>query len=144
MFHRIAVAYDESPEAEYALRTGIELAKSLDAELLTITVAEDLPAYTAYAAGADASMMRTLRDDKARSYEELRAKAMRLALLRGMMAVSELIDGETVEAISSFVRVRKVDLLVVGLHHRSSRLARIWSTVYSLAQDVPCCVLGVH
>jgi nucleotide-binding universal stress UspA family protein len=144
MFRKIAVAYDESPEAERAFRTGIQLAKTLSAELLTITVVEELPAYTAYAAGADSSIMHTLREDRAQFYEELRAKAMKSALFEGITLVTELINGDAVEAIPSFVRAQKVDLLVVGLHHRSSRVARIWSTVYSLAQDVSCSVLGVH
>jgi nucleotide-binding universal stress UspA family protein len=71
MFRKIVVAYDESPEAERAIRSAIYLSKVLAAELLTVTVAEELPAYTGYAAA-------------------------------------------------------------------------IWSTVYSLAQDAPCSVLGVH
>jgi len=144
MFRKIAVAYDESSEAERAFRTATQLAKALAAELLTVTVVEELPAYTAYAAGADTTIMRTLHQDRAQFYEELRAKAVRSALSEGTTVVAELIDGDTVEAIASFVRSHKIDLLVVGLHHRSSRVARIWSTVYSLAQDVPCSVLGVH
>src|SRR5262249_13998958 len=141
---KIAVAYDESSEAERAFVTAIQLAKLLAAELLTITVVEELPAYTAFAAGADTSIMHQLNQDRTEFYEELRAKAMRLALREGMTVGSELVNRDTVEAIAGFVRDHKVDLLVVGLHHRSSRVSRIWSTVYSLAQDVPCSVLGVH
>jgi hypothetical protein len=32
----------------------------------------------------------------------------------------------------------------MGLHQRSLHLARLWSTVYELAQEAPCSVLGVH
>ena len=144
MFSKIAIAYDQSPEAERAFTTAIQLAKSLGAELMTITVLEELPAYTAYAAGTDPSAMRTLQQDRLQIYEELRARAMTLALREGTTVDSQLINGDTVEAIVNFVRTHKIDLLVLGLHHRSSRVSRIWSTVYSLAQDVPCCVLGVH
>jgi len=37
MYKKIAVAYNETPEAERALLSAIELAKSLGAELRTIT-----------------------------------------------------------------------------------------------------------
>ena len=144
MFTRIAVAYDESTEAKRALCAAIQLAKTLAAELLTITVIEELPAYTSYAAGADPSIMRTLHQDRVQFYEELRATAMQSALQENINLSSHWIEGNEVDAIANFVRNHKIDLLVVGLHSRTSRLSRIWSTVYSLAQDVPCCVLGVH
>lgn len=48
MFKRILVAYDESPESERALITGIHLAKSLIAELRAVSVQEKLPPYTGY------------------------------------------------------------------------------------------------
>jgi hypothetical protein len=38
----------------------------------------------------------------------------------------------------------KTDPLVIGLHHRQSYISRLWSTVYGLAQNAPCSVLGVH
>jgi hypothetical protein len=44
----------------------------------------------------------------------------------------------------NFLRGQKIDLLVMGLHQRSLHLARLWSTVYELAQEAPCSVLGVH
>lgn len=48
------------------------------------------------------------------------------------------------EAIVDFLRSQKADLLVVGLHQRDLYIARLWSTVYELAQEAPCSVLGVH
>jgi hypothetical protein len=38
----------------------------------------------------------------------------------------------------------KTDLLVIGLHHLQSYISGLWSTVYGLAQNAPCSVLGVH
>lgn len=144
MVRRIAVAYDDSPEAGRAFQAALYLAKALGTELRTITVIEELPAYTGYVAGADASVLRMLQQDRTRFYEELQANVKRLASLEGAAVISELIDGGTVEAIAGFVRAHKIDLLVIGLHHRSLHISRIWSTVYSLAQDVPCNILGVH
>jgi hypothetical protein len=45
MFKKILVAYDGSPEAGRALIVGIQLAKSLKADLRTVYVYEKLPAY---------------------------------------------------------------------------------------------------
>jgi len=144
MFRRIVVAYNESPESQRALESGIELAKSLNAEVQTVTVRADLPAYTAYAAALDASTLETLEADHMTAYESLQIKARSLAESHGMELDCHLIDGGPVDSIIDFLRKHEADLLVIGLHQRSSRLARLWSTVYELAQEAQCSVLGVH
>jgi nucleotide-binding universal stress UspA family protein len=55
-----------------------------------------------------------------------------------------LLEGHPVEAIVNFLRRQQADLLVIGLHQHDFYIARLWSTVYELAQDAPCSVLGVH
>ena len=42
MFRKIVVAYNESPESQRAFVAAIKLAKSLNAELLTVTAIGDL------------------------------------------------------------------------------------------------------
>jgi hypothetical protein len=49
-----------------------------------------------------------------------------------------------VQAILHFLRKQRADLFVVALHQHDFYLARLWSSVYDLAQDAPCSVLGVH
>jgi nucleotide-binding universal stress UspA family protein len=144
MFRNIAVAYDESPEASRALTAAIQMATALKATLHTITVAEELPAYTAYGAAADPSILRTLADDRAKFYEGLQDAIREKAAAEGVQVATHLLDGERVDAILHFVSDHKIDLLVIGIHHRSLRVSRLWNTVYTLAQDVPCSVLGVH
>jgi nucleotide-binding universal stress UspA family protein len=144
MFRNIAVAYDESPEAHRALTTAIHIATALNAELQTITVVEELPAYTAYGVAADPSILRTLGEDRSRFYERMQNEAREKASAEGMQIATHMLDGERVDAILRFVSDHKIDLLVIGLHHRSLRVSRLWSTVYTLAQDVPCSILGVH
>jgi nucleotide-binding universal stress UspA family protein len=56
MFKKIVVTYTESLEAERALNAGIQLAKSLNAELHAVTVMASLPAYAAFADAADPSL----------------------------------------------------------------------------------------
>jgi nucleotide-binding universal stress UspA family protein len=144
MFRKIVVAYNESPESGRALTSAIQLAISLHAELQAVTVMTDLPAYTAYAGAFDASALRLLKDDRLALYEKLQNKARALAASHGIELSSHLIDGQQVEAIVNFLREQKADLLVIGLHQRDLYISRLWSTVYELAQEAPCSVLGIH
>ena len=144
MFENIAVAYNESPEARRALAAAIHLAKALGAGLQAITVMEKLPAYAAFAVGADASIAVLLEEDRLKFYEQLQANARATAQREGVELVTHLMDGETVEGIVSFVCQHKIDILVIGLHRRPDRVSRLWSTVYTIAQNVPCSVFGVH
>ncbi|MGA2671731.1 MAG: universal stress protein [Terracidiphilus sp.] len=144
MFKNIAVAYDESPEACRALTAAIHLAKTLGAGLESVTVMEKLPAYTAFATSADPAMLSTLEEDRASYYGQLQEKARAAALREGVQLSAFLVDGEAIDGIVNFVCAHKIDLLVIGLHRRHDRLSRLWSTVYTIAQNVPCSVFGVH
>jgi nucleotide-binding universal stress UspA family protein len=144
MFKNIAVAYDESHEARRALAAALHLAKTLGVGLETITVMEKLPAYTAFATSADPAMLSVLDEDRLRYYEKLQETARTHAMREGVELATHLLDGETVDEIVNFVCDHKIDLLVIGLHRRHDRLSRLWSTVYTIAQNVPCSVFGVH
>ena len=144
MFKKIAVAYNGSPEAARALAQAIRLAKALGAELGAVTVAEDLPPYAAYAAAADPSLSLILRKDRREHCARLHGQATETALKQGVEMKSHLLEGETCECIVDFLAETKSDLLVIGLHRHTSHLSRLWSTVYELALEAPCSVLGVH
>ena len=144
MYKDIAVAYDESPEACRALAAAIHLAKTLGVGLQTITVMEKLPAYTAFATSADPSLTVVLEEDRGRYYERMQAGARAAGKREGVEVITHTMDGEDADAIISFTCQHKIDLLVIGIHRRSDRVSRMWSTVYTIAQNVPCNVLGVH
>ena len=144
MFRKIVVAFNDSQESQRALASAIQLAVSLRAELQTVTVMADLPAYTAYASVVDASITRVLEDDRRKFYEQLQTKAWAFAESFGVALHTHLIEGRQVESIVAFLREQKADLLVIGLHQRDLHISRLWSTAYDLAQDAPCSVLGVH
>jgi nucleotide-binding universal stress UspA family protein len=144
MFRKIVVAYNEAPESQRAFVCAIKLAKSLNAELLAVTAMADLPAYTAFAGVADSSITRVLEEDRLKFYKKLQDQARAQAETYGIELRSDLVEGRQVEAIVDFLRQQKADLLVIGLHQRDLHIARLWSTVYELAQDAPCSVLGVH
>lgn len=144
MFQSVAAALDESPESGRALVKAIELARLLDVPLRTITVAEELPAYTAFAVAADPAALRPLKQDQGSFYGALQQHAIDAGRAKNVEVLPSLLDGDRIEAIHAFVRQHNVDLLVIGLHKRSLRMSSIWSTVYSLAQDLSCSMLGIH
>ncbi|HTZ58106.1 MAG TPA: universal stress protein [Acidobacteriaceae bacterium] len=144
MFRKIVVAYNEAAEAHRALAAAILLAKSLNAELQTVTAVAALPAYTAFADVADPGLPRLLEADRLKFYEDLENKARAQVESHGIRFENHFVEGNPVEAIVDFLRRQKADLLVIGLHQREFYISRLWSTVYELAQDAPCSVLGVH
>jgi nucleotide-binding universal stress UspA family protein len=145
MFTRIAVAYDGSSEAERALTAAIALAKVMGVGIHTITMLEAPPTYTVFAAVAtDGSVLRTLEEDRDAYYEHLQRLAASKGDSEGVQVITHLEDGDTVDSIHHFVRDHQIDLLVIGLHRRSLRMSSLWSVAYSLAQELPCNILGVH
>jgi universal stress protein family protein len=144
MFTKIAVVLDESPEAGCALVAAGHLAKSLGAHLQAVTYMAELPRYTAFAAAANPSILGTLSGDRLAFYEPFQADARSLDLREGVELSTHLLDGEKVDAIIASVHAHEIDLLANGLHHRWHQASRLWCTVYTLAQDNPCSILGVH
>jgi nucleotide-binding universal stress UspA family protein len=144
MFRKIVVAFNESPESQRAFLVALKLAKSLNAELQAVTAIGELPAYTAFAGVADSSISRVLEEDRRDFYAKLQDHARAQVESYGIGFHSYLVEGREVEAIVEFLRQQKADLLVVGLHQRDLYISRLWSTVFELAQDAPCSVLGVH
>jgi nucleotide-binding universal stress UspA family protein len=144
MFSKIVVVLNDLPEPQHALRTAIDLARSCDAELATVSILGDLPAYSAFSVvvdpGASAAMMEERRD----RHKEMHEKAANLARELGVHAQGSIVVGREVRAILHFLKEQNADLLVVGLHQHDFYLSRLWSSVYDLAQDATCSVLGVH
>jgi nucleotide-binding universal stress UspA family protein len=144
MFKRIAVAYGESPEGRRALTYAVQLAKTLGAELRAVIILQAPCVYTAYVDAVDPSLKLFRDRDLMQVYERLHSEAYETALREGVEFETHLLEGEEVNAIVHFLAHHQTDLLVVGLHHHQSRVSRLWSTVYALALDAPCSVLGVH
>jgi nucleotide-binding universal stress UspA family protein len=144
MFRKIVVAHNGSPESQRALISALRLAKSLEAELHIVTSRADLPAYTAFAEATDPSLSQELQQDENVSYNNLQQRARAQFEAHGIEFHGHLLEGHPVEAIVNFLRRQQADLLVIGMHQHDFYIARLWSTVYELAQDAPCSVLGVH
>jgi nucleotide-binding universal stress UspA family protein len=144
MFKKIAVACNETPEANRALASAIQLAKTLGAELRVVILKQELPAFTAFASAADSSLTQALLEDRSQHYGQLQVGALKTAWREGVVSATHLLDGEGVEALLDFLAKEKPDLLVIGLHRHTSHISRLWNIVFELAQDAPCSVLGVH
>lgn len=144
MYKKIAVAFDESAEAERAFRSAVELAKFVSAELCLITVIEAFPAYIGYVSASSPDVTRLLVDERRSFYEDLQKRAMLHAAEAGVPIRTELAEGSEVATIVSVVQSVNPDLLVVGLHRHASDLQIFGGTVHQLALHVKCNVLGVH
>lgn len=144
MFKKIAVAFDESPEAERAFRCALDLAKFASAELCLITVIEAFPAYIGYVSASSPDVTRLLVEERRSFYENLLNKATLHAAEVGVSIQTELAEGSEVATIVSAVERVDPDLLVVGLHRHSTDLQIFGGTVHQLALHVNCNILGVH
>ena len=144
MFKKIAVALDESAEAERAFRSAIELAKFNSAELCVITVIEEFPPYIGYVSAAAPDVTRLLVEERHSFYENLQARAKLHAAEAGLSISTELAEGEEIATIISAVERFKPDVLVVGLHQHTTDLRIFGGTVHQLAIHVKCNILGVH
>ena len=137
MFKKILVAYDGSDGARAALRLGIGLAKSLGADLHTISVEEHLPYY--------AASIDEVEDAKERIdayFRTLTKQARDVAGLSGVEVLTAVRQGHEVETIVTYAEDGRFDLLVAGYHGHSRIFERVmWSTAQSLARLSPCSLL---
>ena len=137
MFRKILLAYDGSEGARAALRVGIGLAKSLGAELRSISVEEHLPHY--------AATIGEVRDAKERVDEYFRVltkDARDQAALAGIELQTAIRQGHEVEIIVNHAREGSFDLLLAGYHGHSRIFERVMgSTAQSLVRLSPWSVL---
>src|SRR3989338_6147742 len=133
MFKKILVAYDGSDGAKAALRIGIGLAKSLDAELHSISVEEHLPHY--------AATIGEVEDAKQRIDEFFRTltkEARDQALLAGVEIQTTTRKGHEGETIVTHAREGRFDLLLAGYHGHSRIFERVMGgTAQSLVRLSP-------
>jgi nucleotide-binding universal stress UspA family protein len=145
MFHKIMVAYDESPEASKALDAAIELTKALPAELSIVTVIEPPPTYFSWAVSAlpvinQLSLVAHWSEKKLKKYTLLQTNARQKAKAAGLWLDTELTNGDEVDSIIECAKEHRADLLVLGMRKRSL----LGHTGTDLAQRAPCPLMGVR
>ena len=144
MFSKIVVALNELPEPQRALRAAIDLSRVCHAELATVSFLRFPPAYTSFAVVVASNAPAAIREDHRRIQIELHDAASRLAIEDGVRSTGSIVEGREVQTILQFLKDERADLLAIGLHQHDFYISRLWSSVYDLAQEAPCSVLGVH
>jgi nucleotide-binding universal stress UspA family protein len=144
MFSKIVVALNDLPESQHALRTAIDLARSCNAELATVSILGDLPAYTSFSVVVDPGAPLAMMEERRERHRKMHEEAANLARELGVHAQGSIVSGKEVQTILQFLREQNADLLVIGLHQHDFYLSRLWNSVYDLALDATCSVLGVH
>jgi nucleotide-binding universal stress UspA family protein len=140
MFHKIMVAYDDSPEAGRALKVAIELARGVGAELGVATVLEPIPSYFSFAVSANLALDWT--ENKRARCIRLQAQARRRAAAAGLYLDTHLISGDEVAGILECARRYNSDLLVLGM--RKHNWLRVGHTAKDIAERAPCALLGIR
>jgi nucleotide-binding universal stress UspA family protein len=144
MFSKIVVALNDLHESQRALRKAIDLARLSNAEVATVSILGDLPAYASFSIVADPGAPAAMMEERRQRHKEIHDKAANLARELGVHAQGSIVVGSEVRAILHFLQEQNADLLVVGLHQHDFYLSRLWSSIYDLAQEATCSVLGVH
>jgi nucleotide-binding universal stress UspA family protein len=144
MFSKIVVALNELPESQRALRAAVDLAGFCNAELATVSILGYLPGCFSFSVVVDPGAPAAMMELRRHRHEELHKTAANLARERSVHAQGSIVGGRNVHAVLHFLKEQNADLLVVGLHQHDFYLSRLWSSVYDLAQDATCSVLGVH
>lgn len=145
MFKKIAVAFDESPEAERAFHAALDLAKLTAGEVHILTVIENQPAYMSYVSAVAPDVPLLLKNQKRAFYEDLHNRAKATAERSGVRLHSEIVEGDEVEALAQVVERIEPELLVVGLRREMGGLSRFTGgTAHQLAQHTKCNVLGIR
>ena len=145
MFKKIAVAYDESPEAARAFHSALEFAKLTGSELTIITVIERLPAYVSYVSAVAPDVPQILQQEKQTFYAELHHKAREIAEQAGVSVKFATIEGNEIEGLLQLIDDVRPDLLVIGLRREPGGFSGfIGGTAHHLALHAKCNILGVR
>jgi len=104
MFSKIVVALNDLPESQHALRAAIDLARSCNAELATVSILGDLPAYTSFSVVVDPGAPAAMMEERRHRHKEMHEKAANLARELGVHAQGSIVVGNEVRAILHFLK----------------------------------------
>ena len=145
MFKKIAVAFDESAEADRAFHVALDLAKLTSGELYIVTVIENLPAYISYVSAVAPDVPGLLKSQRRTFYEDLHGRAKLTAEQSGISFHAEIAEGDEIQAMLQLLDQIRPDLLVVGLRLEPGGLSQLLGgTAHRLALHARCNVLGIR
>jgi nucleotide-binding universal stress UspA family protein len=144
MFKKIAVAFDESPEAGRAFRSALDLAKLTGAELTLITVIEHLPAYISYVTAEAPDVPALLQEKRRAFYADLHRKAKETAQGVGINIHIKTIENSEIRGLLQLIDDCCPDLLVLGLRREQTGFSGFAGTAHRLALHAKCDLLGIR
>jgi nucleotide-binding universal stress UspA family protein len=139
---RILAATDGSPSADRAVDEAAEVAKTVDADLLIVTIAGNVPA-------AELAKLSRAEGNIGDALDLISSNLLREAKERAQRAGAPRIRqwsgwGDPAEAIIEAVRRESIDLIVVGRRgHGQLRGLLLGSVSQKLVSLAPCLVLVV-
>lgn len=139
MFKRVLLCYDGSAAGRRALRSGAELAISLQSQIHVLCI---LSKATEDATRVASSIGQVCLLDYELEYRQSLDEALGWLNTRGVRASGHLARGNTLDEIVAHTNRLKIDLIVVG-HYPKPTGGRWWSGPEraSLAERVNCCVM---
>ncbi len=145
MFKKIAVAFDESAEADRAFHAALNLAKLTSAELYVVTVIENLPAYVSYVSTVAPDVPGLLKSQRRTFYEDLHSRAKLAAEQSGITFHAKIVEGDEIQALLHLLDQIRPDLLVVGLRLEPGGMSQLLGgTAHRLALHARCNILGIR
>lgn len=136
---KILVAFDGSDGSRKALRVGMDLARSRDAELWAVTVADQTPRYAGTV--GEVQENQDIEGLDRIALEEARV----LAQQSGADIKTELLKGHPAQSIVGFARDGGFDLIIVGHSGHSA----VWghflgTTAEKISHHATCSVMVVR
>lgn len=144
MYKRILLAYDGSEAGQKALLDCQDIAQLGQSALFLIAAMPPISAYVGFETAVYQISPEEIEQQK-QKYDAILADGLRRLAEVGRSASGEVVDGESVDAITQFARKIDADLIVVGHKHRDGWAARWWrgSLSRSLIEYAHCSVLVV-
>ena len=139
-FERILVAVESSPVAAHAVDVGVDLARSLKAEIALIHVTEPLAAYGSDAGVSSSEFMALAKQE---GQKLLAGTRERLSLPASTLDFLQ--PGDPAIEIVNAAKEWPADVIVLGSHGRGGvSRALLGSVAEAVIRHAPCPVLVVH
>jgi len=140
MFQQMLIAYDGSAGADRALHTAFELARTVQADLRVLTVAEHVPQF----AGTIDEVEEETAFVRHVAHEHLR-RALQQAEDAGMSLHGEVRAGHPIRTILDYANEGHFDLIVLGHSGQSGVWATLLGTTAErVSRSAHCAVLIVR
>jgi len=145
MYCHILIALNQSASAHRALHRAIRLAATFNATLTAVAVTPSLPLYAAYASALGAEPRQIMESDQRALSADLLEMARKEAKQHDIEIQTVLSSGSVTVSLFEVVRMKHIDLLVLGIHPNHNLPEWLSSsTAHELAEGATCDVLGVH